>query len=65
MSPAVAAVMAGNVHRIRARARNGETYELHATLNDGRQVRQRVASRYTSPSAVVRSGGAFRMEPVR
>lgn len=64
MSPA-AAVMAGNVHRIRARARNGETYEVHATLTDGRQVRQPVANRYRSASAVVQQAGAFRMERVR
>jgi hypothetical protein len=64
MSPS-RALIANGVHRIRQRARNGQTYAVHATLTDGQQIRQPVPNRYRSAGAVVQSGGAFRMEPVR
>lgn len=64
MSPA-RALMEGDVVRIRARARNGVTYAVHATLADGRRVNQPVAGRYQSRSTIVQQGGAYRWERVR
>ena len=59
MSPAQA-LMFGDVYRIRVRARNGVTREIHATFHSGQRVNHEVAGRYNSQDALTQQGGAYR-----
>ena len=64
MTPA-RALMVGDVRRIRVRARNGVTREVHATLADGQRVDQPVAGRFTAPAVFGQRNGVYRRESTR